>query len=160
MKLSLESAGDVAMTFTKKTGRQRMFACLQPAVITGMALCVANYSIDFLMDRLGISGSKTILNDLAVGILGALAVFFHLSTSYEKQNFENAKGQIILIGELNLRIREALGVLATSALSEDRFARLSGIDEATDRIDDILSEFTSQPKPAAHHVLSDPGRNR
>ena len=147
------------MTFTKKTARQRTFACLQPAVVTGIALCVANYAMDFGMDRLGISGSKTILNDLAIGILGSLAVFFYLSTSYERQNFENAKGRIILIGEMNLRIRKALGVLANSALSEDRFARLSGIDEATDLIDDILSEFISQPKTPAHHVLSDPGRN-
>jgi hypothetical protein len=160
MKLSLESAGDVAMTFTTKTGRQRMFARLQPAVITGMALCVANYSIDFVMDRVGISGSKTILNDLAVGILGALAVFFYLSTSYERQNFENAKGRIILIGELNLRIREALGVLANSALSEDRFARLSGIDEATDASTTSSPSSHLNRKPAAHHIMSDPGRNR
>jgi hypothetical protein len=149
------------MTFAERTGRKRMFARLQPAVITGIALCVANYAMDFEMDRLGISGSKTILNDLAIGILGSLAVFFYLSTSYERQNFENAKGQIILIRELNLRIREALVVLATSALSEDRFARLSGIDEATDRIDDILSEFLSQPKTSVTpRSLSDPGQNR
>jgi hypothetical protein len=137
------------MTLTKKTRRQRLLARVQPAVITGLALCVANYGLDLLMDRLGISGSKTIVNDLAIGILASLAVFFFLSTSYERQNFENAKGRIILIGELNRDIRQALGVLASSALSEDRFARLSGIDEATDRIDDILSDFTSEPNTSS-----------
>jgi hypothetical protein len=137
------------MTLTKKARRQRMLARLRPALITGIAISVANYAMDFVMDRLGISGSKTILNDLAIGILASLAVFFYLSTSSERQNFENAKGRIVLIGELNRQIREALGVLATSALSEDRFARLSGIDEATNRIDEILSEFTSQQKTSS-----------
>jgi hypothetical protein len=43
------------------------------------------------------------------------------------------------------RIREALGVVATSALSEERMARLKGIDEATDRIDDMLTDLSGMP---------------
>jgi len=48
---------------------------------------------------------------------------------------------MVLIADLNWRVREAFGVVAASALSDDRFARLRGIDEATDSIDTILSEF-------------------
>ena len=116
-------------------------ARIRQALLTGLVLCSANYAIDLLLDRLGTTGSKTILNDVAIGILGALAVFFFLSASHEKQKFDSAKQRMVLIAELNSRIREAFGVVAASALSDDRLARLRGIDEATDRIDTILSEF-------------------
>ena len=48
---------------------------------------------------------------------------------------------MVLIADLNWRVREAFRVVAASALSDDRLARLRGIDEATDSIDTILSEF-------------------
>jgi hypothetical protein len=127
---------------------------VRPAVITGIILCLANYGMDFLMDRLGTNSSKTIVNDVAIGVLGALAVYFFLSASHGRHDFESAKERIILIRELNRRIREALEVVATSALSEERMARLQGIDEATDRIDDILTDLVSRPrsKDAPHSV--------
>jgi hypothetical protein len=127
---------------------------VRPAVITGIILCLANYGMDFLMDRLGTNSSKTIVNDVAIGVLGALAVYFFLSASHGRHDFESAKERIILIRELNRRIREALEVVATSALSEERMARLQGIDEATDRIDDILTDLVSRPrsKDAPHPV--------
>jgi hypothetical protein len=78
--------------------------------------------------------------------LGALAVYSFLSASRERDDFESAKERIILIRELNRRIREALVSVATSALSEERLARLQGIDEATDRIDDILTDLVSHAK--------------
>jgi hypothetical protein len=55
-------------------------------------------------------------------------------------------------------MREALGVVATSALSEDRMA---GIDKATDRIGHMLTDLISHPKSrgARHAVLSN-GRTR
>jgi hypothetical protein len=134
------------MTYTKRSAPQQMIARVRPAVITGIVLSLASYAMDFAIGRLGVSVSKTILSDLAIGVLGSLAVFFFLSASYEKQNFESAKERIILIRELNLRIREALEVVATSALSEERIARLQGIDEATDRIDELLSDLISRPK--------------
>jgi hypothetical protein len=116
-------------------------ARIRYALLTGLVLCSANYAIDLLLDRLGTIGSKTILNDVAIGILSALAVFFFLSASQEKQKFDSTKQRMALIAELNSRIREAFGVVAASALSDDRLARLRGIDEATDHIDSILSEF-------------------
>ena len=50
-------------------------------------------------------------------------------------------------------------MVATSALSEERMARLQGIDEATDRIDDMLTDLISHPKPtdARHALLSNGG---
>ena len=129
------------MIFTKKLLRTWRVARVRYALLTGLLLCSANYAIDLLLDRLGTTGSKTILNDVAIGILAALAVFFFLSASQERQKFDSAKQRMVLIAELNWRVREAFGVVAASALSDDRWARLRGIDEATDRIDIILSEF-------------------
>ena len=124
--------------------RPRIWNCLWRAVITGLALCIANFAMDILMDRMGVSGSKTILNDLAIGTLGAVGVFFYLSASYAKHDFETARARINMIGELNRRIRDAIGLFATSAISEDPSVRLRGIDEATARIDDILFDFLSE----------------
>jgi hypothetical protein len=129
------------MIFTKQLLHAWRVARIRNALLAGLVLCSANYAIDLLLDRLGTTGSKTILNDVAIGFLGALAVFFFLSASHEKQKFDGAKQRMVLISELNSRIREAFGVVAASALSDDRFARLRGIDEATDHIDSILSEF-------------------
>jgi len=129
------------MILTKKLLRTWRVARIRYALLTGLLLCSANYAIDLLLDRLGTTGSKTVLNDVAIGILGALAVFFFLSASQERQKFDSAKQRMVLIAELNWRVREAFGVVAASALSDDRWARLRGIDEATDRIDIILSEF-------------------
>ena len=134
------------MTSTKKTECQRVLDRVRPAVITGIGLCLASWGMDLLIDRLGTTASKTLGSDLVIGILGALAVYFFLSASRERDDFESAKERIILIRELNRRIREALGAVATSALSEERMARLQGIDEATDRIDDMLTDLVSHPK--------------
>lgn len=132
------------MASTRRISHSARFDRVRAAVITGVVLCIANYGMDALMDRLGTKGSETILNDVAIGILGSLAVYFYLSTSYAKYNFESAKKRILLIAELNLRVREALEAFATSAMSEDRAARLRGIDEATDRIESVLSEFHAE----------------
>jgi hypothetical protein len=53
-------------------------------VIAGIGLCLANYGIDFLMDWLATTASKTIVSDVAIGILGALAVDVLLSSSRER----------------------------------------------------------------------------
>jgi hypothetical protein len=111
------------------------------ALLTGLTLCLANTAMDFILQRLGMAASETILNDVAIGALGAAAVFFFLAASHERQNFQQAKQRIVLIGELNARIRRAFGELAAAALSEDRLFRLRGIDEATEHIDLILLEF-------------------
>lgn len=129
------------MPSEKKTSISWKIDRIEYALLTGFVLCAANHGMDSLLDRLGATASKTILNDLFIGILGALAVYFFLSASQERQNFDMIKQRMRLISDLNSRVREAFSFLAASALSEDRWARLRGIDEATDRIDLILSDF-------------------
>jgi hypothetical protein len=118
---------------------------LRPALLFGLLLASADYAMDIVMDYFGTSASKTILNDLAIGILGAAAVFFFLTARCQKCGFEKAKERIRLIGDLNCRIRGALEAVAQSPMSEDRVARLESLDEATNRIDTILCDFIARP---------------
>ena len=129
------------MASTREKHRSASPNRLLPAILTCILLGGTNYAMDIGMERIGMDGSKTIVNDLVIGILGAIAVFYYLSASYENHHFEFAKERILMIGQLNLRIRESLVAVTGSALSEDPGARLRGIDEAMDRIDDILSDF-------------------
>jgi hypothetical protein len=65
-------------------------------------------------------------------------VFFFLSASNEKQNFLSAKQRMVLVTELNRHSREAFGVAAAAALSDNEPPRQRGVDEATGRIDTTL----------------------
>jgi len=141
ISLARECTEDEMMELVKGKMQLRDYDRLAPAAITFVFLCGANYGMDIALDWLGIPASKTIVNDVIIGVLGAVAVFYYLSASRENHNFKSAKERIVLIGELNRRIRESLGVVSTSVMSEDREARLQGIDEAMDRIDDILCDF-------------------
>jgi hypothetical protein len=134
------------MELVKGKLRLREFDRLVPAVITFVLLCGVNYGMDIALDWYGMPASKTIVNDVVIGVLGAVAVFYYLSASRENHNFKSAKDRIVLIGELNRRIRESLGGVTSSAMSEDLDARLQGIDEAIDRIDDILCDFRTEAK--------------
>jgi hypothetical protein len=129
------------MTPKSRSSHPWRMTYIRYAVFTGLLLCAANYGMDFLLDRLHIKASETMLNDLAIGVLGGFAVFFFLSASREKEKFTHAKQRIALIAELNANIRRAFGEFAASAMSEDRMTRLKSIDEAAERIDAILSEF-------------------
>jgi hypothetical protein len=134
------------MPMTQTISNARNWEFLRPALYTGMFLCAANYWMDILFARLGKPASQTVLNDIGIGIFGALAVFFYLYSSHEKHKFDSAKERLAMVYELNQRIREALVVIAGSAMSEDRMARLRGIDQAADQIDDILSDFVTKQK--------------
>jgi hypothetical protein len=114
---------------------------LKPAVITGVVLFVTSYSSDVVLEWWGKGMTATILNNVAIGILGSLAMLFYLSASYERNNFDRAKERMRLVNEVNRQVREALGVIGQSAMLEDRSERLLRLDEATDRIDGMLTEL-------------------
>ncbi len=137
------------MALQKTSGQAGMAGRLIPAVITCVLLFAANYAMDVGMERVGWASSKTLVNDVVIGVLGAIAVFYYVSASNESHEFESAKERIVMIGKLNLRIRESLGAVTSSVLSDDRMARLRGIDEAIDRIDDILCDFQGERKVSA-----------
>jgi hypothetical protein len=130
------------MTPSKDIEPWRRFDRLGPALLTFLVLGI----IDFALQSLGTGETAPILNAAAIGVLGGAAVYFYLTASRASYYFGHVKERMTLIGELNERIRNAMVRFAASALSEDPTARLRAIDEATDHIDSILSDFLTTPR--------------
>jgi hypothetical protein len=122
---------------------------VKPALVTGLALFVTSYASDVLLDWWGVPVTATILNNVIIGILGALSVLFYLSASYEHHNFQRAKERMALVSEVNRQVREALSEIGQSAILEDREERLRRLDEVTDRMDSVLSDLAPVPGTAA-----------
>jgi hypothetical protein len=117
------------------------FRRLEAPLLTGLVLFITSYTGDVILEWRGVSGTSTILNNLAIGILGGLTLLFYLSASYEYHNHKRAKEQMALISEVNRQVREALMEISESAMLEDRAERLTRLDEATDRIDTVLTQL-------------------
>ena len=117
------------------------FRRLEAPLLTGLVLFIASYTGDVILEWRGASTASTILENLTVGILGGLTLLFYLSASYEHHNYKRAKDQMALIGEVNRQVREALVDITALAMVEDRTERLMRLDEATERIDSVLTQL-------------------
>ncbi len=117
------------------------FRRLEAPLLTGLVLFIASYTSDVILEWQHVSFTSTILNNLAVGFLGGLTLLFYLSASYEYHNYKRAKEQMALITEVNRQVREALLDITESAMVEDRAERLMRLDEATERIDNVLTQL-------------------
>ncbi len=73
------------------------FRRLEAPLLTGLVLFVTSYTSDVILEWRGVSLTSTILNNLAIGILGGLALLFYLSASYEYYNYKRAKEQMALV---------------------------------------------------------------
>ncbi len=124
------------------------FRRLEAPLLMGLVLFISSYLGDVILESRGVSLTSTILNNLAIGILGGLTLLFYLSASYEYHNYKRAKEQMALVGEVNRQVREALLDITESAMVEDRAERLMRLDEATERIDHVLTRLV--PTAAAN----------
>jgi hypothetical protein len=82
--------------------------------------------------------------------LAALTLLVYLSASYEHHHFERAKERMELVNEVNRQVREALTVIAQSAMLEDRSERLRRLDEVTDQIDSMLTTLVPSSGSGRH----------
>ena len=117
------------------------FRRLEAPLLMGLVLFIASYTGDVILEWLGVPLTSTILNNLAIGILGGLTLLFYLSASYEYHNYKRAKEQMALIAEVNRQVRETLVDITALAMVEDRAQRLALLDEATERIDHVLTRL-------------------
>jgi hypothetical protein len=117
------------------------FDRIQPALIAGLVIFAVSDVLDLILFWMDLPAAATILNSVAIAILGALILLFYLSASYESQNYARAKERMILVAELNHHIRRALIVIEDSALLEDRAERLRNTEEAVARIDSVLTDL-------------------
>jgi hypothetical protein len=112
-----------------------------PSLLAGLLLFLVSYAMSLILDRLGMSPASTILDDLAIGILGAMLLRYYLSASQASQNLARAKERILLVTELNHHIRNALVPIGYSATLDDREERLRIVDDAIERIDWVLTDL-------------------
>ena len=117
------------------------FDRIRPSLIAGLAIFAVSDVLDLILFWLGLPAAATILNSVAIAILGALILLFYLSASYEAQNYARAKERMILVAELNHHIRGALLVIEHSALLDDRDERLRNTGQAVARIDSVLTDL-------------------
>src|SRR5215813_8457459 len=133
--------GGVFMRRLKNLPSWLAFRRLEAPLLTGLVLFITSYTGDVILESRGVPFTSTILNNLAIGILGGLTLLFYLSASYEYHNYKRAKEQMALIGEVNRQVREALVDITDLAMVEDRTERLARLDEATERIDNVLTQL-------------------
>jgi hypothetical protein len=117
------------------------FRRLEAPLLTGLVLFITSYTGDVILEWRGASTASTILDNLAIAILGGLAILFYLSASYEYYNYKRAKEQMALVSEVNRQVRDALLDITESAMVEDRAERLLRLDQATERIDQVLTRL-------------------
>lgn len=117
------------------------FTQIKPALTAGLILCSASYVLNLVLARFGIARAATVLDDLALGLLGALLLMVYLSALYESQCHARAKERAILIVELNHHIRGALTELGYCVTLEDRAERLRRYDDAVATMDRILTDL-------------------
>ena len=117
------------------------FAQIKPALTAGLILCSASYVLNLVLSRLGIPRAATLLDDLAIGLLGALLVMVYLSALYESQCHARAKERAILVVELNHHVRGALTALGHCVMLEDRKERLREYDDAVATMDRLLTDL-------------------
>ena len=117
------------------------FRRLEAPLLTGLVLFIGSYTGDVILEWRGVTTTSTILDNLAIGILGGLTLLFYLSASYEYHNYKRAKDQMTLISEVNRQVRDALVDITALAMVEDRTERLMRLDEATERIDNVLTQL-------------------
>jgi hypothetical protein len=113
----------------------------KPALVTGLALFFISYFFDLVLYKLGVPAAATILNNVAIGLLGALILIFYLSTLHFEQNHLRARERMILVAELNHHVRNALTIIQYSASLEDREERVRRVGEAVERIDHVLMDL-------------------
>jgi len=107
----------------------------------GLTLFFISYVFDLILAWFGVPAAATILNNVAIAILGAFLLIFYLSTLYFEQNYLRAKERTTLITELNHHVRNALTVIHHSAELDDREERLRRISESVERIDRVLTDL-------------------
>ena len=126
------------------------FRRLEAPLLTGLVLFISSYLGDVILEWRGVSVTSTILNNLAIGILGGLTLLFYLSASYDYHNYKRAKEQMALVSEVNRQVRETLVDITALAMLEDRAERLARLDEATERIDHVLTRLVPTAAAAAN----------
>ena len=111
------------------------------AAIAAVVLFAVSYAADAILYVLGIPAALTITNNIAIALAGAAVVLIFLYRRHENEIMLRARERAIIIAEMNHHIRNAMTPLVMGISSEDIGERLRTLDQATDRVDHVLTEL-------------------
>jgi hypothetical protein len=111
------------------------------AVVGGAVLFAVSYAADAILFAMNIPAAATLTNNIAIAIAGAVVVLLLLRSRYEREVMARAKERAIIIAEMNHHIRNAMTPLVLGVSSDDINERLRTLDQATDRVDHVLTDL-------------------
>ena len=90
---------------------------------------------------LKIPAALTITDNLAIAVAGAALLLIFLFRRHEHEIVARAKERAIIVAEMNHHIRNAMTPLILGLSSDDLDERLRTLDQATDRVDHVLTDL-------------------
>ena len=111
------------------------------AAIAGVILFAVSYAADAIMYVLKIPAALTITDNLAIAVAGAALLLIFLFRRHEHEIVARSKERAIIVAEMNHHIRNAMTPLILGLSSDDLDERLRTLDQATDRVDRVLTDL-------------------
>ncbi|HET9281601.1 MAG TPA: hypothetical protein VFR24_06530 [Candidatus Angelobacter sp.] len=103
--------------------------------LLGFTVFVLGVLLENGLDKLGISGTSALLDDLLIGILAGCVVF-----AYELHQHKTILRQMRVIAEMNHHVRNALQPILYSPYVNEQAEQIRIIQESTKRIQWALRE--------------------
>lgn len=110
------------------------------AIFAALLFC-GHYALIQALSWRGINEGATLIDDLAIAVLGAAALGFFLTLQRERQEIAHARERMAVTVELNRNIRRAMSVVATSVVLPNEDDRLRLVDQAVEQIDHVLMDL-------------------
>jgi hypothetical protein len=126
--------------------------CIIAAAVAGVVLFAVSYAADAILYMLKIPAALTVTDNIAVAAVAAAVVLIFLYHRHEQEVVARAKERAIIVAEMNHHIRNAMTPLALGLSSDDVNERMRTLDQATDRLDHVLTHLlptvgsTSRPR--------------
>jgi hypothetical protein len=111
------------------------------ASVAAGVLFAVSYAADAILGVLNIPAAATITNNVAIAIIGAAVVLIFLRHRHQREIVARAKERAIIVAEMNHHIRNAMTPLVLGVSSDDINERLRTLDQATDRVDYVLTDL-------------------
>jgi hypothetical protein len=115
--------------------------CAVASVAAGAILFAVSYVADAVLYAMNIPAAATISNNIVIALMGAALVLMFLRNRHQREAADRAKERAIIIAEMNHHIRNAMTPLILGVSSDDINERLRTLDQATDRVDHVLTDL-------------------
>jgi hypothetical protein len=111
--------------------------------VAGFAILLfcGHYALIQILSWRAIKEGSTLIDDFAIAALGGAALWFFLTLQAERHEIAHARERLMVTARLNLHIRRALSVVATSVVLPNEDDRLRLLDEAVESIDHVLMDM-------------------